>query len=1084
MNRCYLYILTLFILTCCKKEGTLFYNPSEKETGISFKNTLTETNKLNILDYLYFYNGGGVAVGDINNDNLPDIFFSGNQVKNKLYLNKGNLKFEDISTSAGIEGNSSWNTGAVMGDVNGDGLLDIYVCAVVGINQFTGHNELYINNGDNTFTESAKAYGLDFKSFSTSAAFLDYDLDGDLDIYLLNHAVHTQESYGKASLRENRNYATGDKLLRNDNGKFIDVSEEAGIFGGVNGYGLGIAVSDFNQDGFPDIYVSNDFHEDDYYYINNGNGTFSESLKSHFGHISRFSMGSDVADLNHDGLPDIISLDMLPDNESVLKASAGDENVQMLQMRTEKLGYHYQYTRNMLQLNNENGNYSEIALMSGIAATDWSWSALFADFNEDGEQDLFISNGIPKRPNDLDYIKYISNEQIRKKLNNSKLIDQNAIDMMPSGNYHNFIFEGSKKIYFKDQSGKWISKDTLISGATALADLDNDGDVDIVTNNINQPATLYINKTNTNGSYLKLKFKHPKPNSFAIGTKVFAYQKGSLQYKELYTARGFQASSEPFIHFGFPTNTPVDSLVIVWPDKTFQTLKNIEVNQTLIISPNEKRNSFDYNSLKNKQSKLFKKVKGNLGIDFKHEEDDYIDFLRQKLIPYQISDRGPATAIGDLNGDGKDDIFFGSSKFKPSQLYIQTDTGFINNTNKLIKKDSILETVVACIEDFNNDGANDIFAGNAGGDFYGKSKPLNDIIYFKNDSSFTKQTLNTLFENTSVIKPFDFDNDGYLDVFVGSHTVSYDFGAIPNSCLLKNEDGKFEVVKNDALQKVGMVTDAIWSDFNNDGTKDLIIVGEWMPPKFFSNNNGKFKEVFPSEEKLNGLWRSITEFDMDDDGDNDYLLGNWGTNSKFNASKKYPMRMYYADFDNNKRTETLIATEKNGAYYTLANFDELSEQLVSLMRKKFPNYKSFAEKKIDEVFDKNLLNLATLFEVHTLESGWLENINGKFKFHSFEQPLQTAPINTFIKHDFNNDNKEEVLAAGNYFGVKPFHGRFDAFPGALIINDTTTKLTPELGLNLSNKVVTKLNILNFNHQKYLLVTINNNSAELYLLKNN
>ena len=403
MNRCYLYIVTIFMIASCKKESELFMNPSEKETGINFTNTLTETNDLNILDYLYFYNGGGVAVGDINNDNLPDIFFSGNQVKNKLYLNKGNLKFEDISVAAGVEGNSTWNTGAVMGDVNGDGFLDIYVCAVVGINGFRGYNELYINNGDTTFTESAKEYGLDFESYSSSAAFLDYDLDGDLDIYLLNHAVHTQESFGKAALRNQRNYETGDKLLRNDNGKFTDVSEQANIFGGVNGYGLGIAISDFNQDGYPDIYVGNDFHEDDYYYLNNGDGTFTESLKKHFGHTSRFSMGN-ISDINNDQYPDIFVLDMLPEDEAVLKSSAGDENVQMLQMRTEKLGYHYQYTRNMLQLNNQDGNYTETALMSGIAATDWSWSALFADYNEDGEQDLFIANGIPKRPNNLDFI--------------------------------------------------------------------------------------------------------------------------------------------------------------------------------------------------------------------------------------------------------------------------------------------------------------------------------------------------------------------------------------------------------------------------------------------------------------------------------------------------------------------------------------------------------------------------------------------------------------------------------------------------------------------------------------------------------
>ena len=441
------------LFLACNKGDLLFKNPTSQETGLYFKNTITPTNSLNILDYLYYYNGGGVALGDINNDGLLDIFLSANQEKNKLFINKGNLQFEDITAKSNVSGNSSWNTGAVMGDVNGDGLLDIYVCAVVGVHGFYGYNELYINNGDETFTESAQQYQLDFDSYSSSAAFLDFDLDGDLDIYLLNHAIHTQESFGKADLRYKRNEQTGDRLLRNDGGTFTDVSESAGIFGGINGYGLGISVADFNQDGFPDIYVGNDFHEDDYYYINNRDGTFSDQLKEYFGHTSRFSMGNDVADINHDGLPDIISLDMLPEDEVVLKTSEGDDNIQIQKLRTQKYGYHYQFTRNMLYVNQQNSGYLETALLSRIAATDWSWSSLFADFNQDGEQDLFISNGISKRPNDLDFIKFVSNEQIQKKIDNTKLVDQKALQMMPSGEAHNYIFKGVKNLEFEDKSG-------------------------------------------------------------------------------------------------------------------------------------------------------------------------------------------------------------------------------------------------------------------------------------------------------------------------------------------------------------------------------------------------------------------------------------------------------------------------------------------------------------------------------------------------------------------------------------------------------------------------------------------------------
>ncbi|MCD6544059.1 MAG: VCBS repeat-containing protein, partial [Flavobacteriaceae bacterium] len=760
--------LTLVLLGCGPKEGELFKNPSSKSTGIDFTNKITEKNDLNILDYLYFYNGGGVALGDINNDGLLDIFFSGNQVKNKLYLNKGNLQFEDITETAGVSGNSTWNTGSVMGDINGDGLLDIYVCAVVGLNGFSGFNELYINNGDNTFTESAAKYGLDFDTFSSNVAFLDYDLDGDLDLYLLNHAVHTQESYGRSNIRNKRNFQTGDKLLRNDGEKFTDISEQAGIFGGANGYGLGISIADFNQDGYPDIFVGNDFHEDDYYYINNGDGTFSERLKEFFGHTSQASMGNDVADINHDGWPDIISLDMLPEDEKVLKSSEGDDDIQIQKLRIEHYGYHYQFTRNMLYINQQNGNYLETALLSGIAATDWSWSPLFADYNQDGEQDLFISNGIPKRPNDLDFIKFVSSEQIQKKIVNTKLVDQEAIELMPSGKVHNYIFKGRNDLFFEDKSGSWIVNDTLVSGATALGDLDNDGDIDLVINVLNNEAALYINKTNSKANYLKIKFDYPNPNHFGIGTKVFSYSDGKLQYKELYTVRGFQASSEPIIHFGYGNKDKIDSIKIIWPNKTYQLLKNIAVNQTLIISPKNTK-PFDYNSLQPKTEILFKRVKNNLGIDFKHDEDNYIDFNRQKLIPYQISDRGPATAIGDIDNDGKEDIFFGGSKHIASKIYIQKDSIFIENRIDAIAIDSIKEDVSAVIADFNNDGKNDLFLGSGGADFYNKMKPLLDSYYIQTDSTFVAAKIPDYFENASVIKANDIDNDGDLDLFVAAN---------------------------------------------------------------------------------------------------------------------------------------------------------------------------------------------------------------------------------------------------------------------------------------------------------------------------
>ncbi|AYN69209.1 hypothetical protein D1013_18360 [Euzebyella marina] len=1079
-----LSVIITSLFGCNSKEGELFVNPNPEETGLQFTNTLTESNDLNILEYLYFYNGGGVAVGDINNDNLPDVYFSGNQVKNKLFLNKGNLNFEDITESSGAQGSSDWNTGSVMGDINGDGLLDIYVCAVVGLQGLNGHNELYINNGpssngDITFTESSAKYGLDFDSFSSSAAFLDFDLDGDLDIYLLNHAVHTQESYGHADLREKRNFQTGDKLLRNDGDVFTDVSEEAGIYGGANGYGLGVSISDFNQDGWPDIYVGNDFHEDDYYYINNGDGTFTESLKKFFGHTSRFSMGNDVTDINNDGRPDILSLDMLPEDEKVLKSSQGDVQPQIMKLQTKDFGYHYQYSRNMMHLN-RGGHFSEIGLQSGLAATDWSWSALFADYDQDGQQDVFISTGIPKRPNDLDYINFVSSEQIKSKINNTNLMDRQALDSMPSGLTHNYVFKGGSNLDFTDKSGIWSKKDTLISGATAIGDFDNDGDIDLVVNNINQPATLYINKTDESSNHIKLRLTFNDKNPYGIGTKVYSYHKGNLQFKELYTVRGFQSSSEPLIHFGYGQEKKIDSLKIVWPDMTFQVLKDINVNQTLEIIPTETR-PFQYKSLNSEQPPLFTKLSNNLGIDFNHIEDNYSDFNRQKLIPYQFSDRGPATAIGDLNSDGKEDIFFGGSKHIASKIYIAKDSTYVERKFKSVAQDSIKEDVSAVIADFNNDGFNDLFIGSGGADFFNKLKPLLDSYYTGKDSVLAKNDLPEYYENASVTIAHDVDNDGDLDLFVGNQIVTNDFGKNPASYLLINENGQFTIKANSDLSNLGMVTDAVWDDFTGDGQKDLIVVGEWMQPTFFENNNGNLKKVsLPLENKINGLWQTIIPFDIDDDGDTDYLLGNWGTNSKFKAEAGSPMRIYYGDFDKNGQTETVTAIQKDGKYFPLEGLDGLSSQIVSL-RKKFLNYSSFAGKSIDEIFEKNVLEQTTLLEVQELRSGYLENKDGKFSFVPFANELQTSPITSFLSYDFDGDGRKDVLAAGNYFGVKPYHGRFDSFPGALIKNSETYVLGNELGLDFTQKAVRHLNIIRFNNEDYLLATINNDSAQVYKL---
>ncbi|MDI5893728.1 VCBS repeat-containing protein [Flavobacterium algoritolerans] len=1071
-------LASLLFIGCSKKEGQLFEKLSSEESNITFNNQLLESKNISILDYLYYYNGGGVALGDINNDGLVDIYFTSNQGKNKLYLNKGKNKFEDISVKAGVESQSDWNAGTVMADVNGDGYLDIYVCAVVGINGFEGQNELFINNKDNTFTESAAEYGLDLDNYSSSASFFDYDLDGDLDMYLLNHAVHSELSFGNAAIRNKRSYECGDKLFRNDNGKFVDVSEQAGIFGGANGYGLGLAVSDFNLDGYPDIYVGNDFHEDDYYYLNNGDGTFTESLKQYFGHTSRFSMGVDVADVNHDGFPDILSLDMLPEDEKVLKSSLGDDNTQMIKMRTEKLGYHYQYSRNTLQLNQAGGHFTETALLSGVAATDWSWSTLFGDYDQDGEQDIFVSNGIPKRPNDLDYVKYYSNDQIKSKISTTKLLDKEALKRMPKGNVTNYVFQGAADLQFKNRSSDWIENDSIISNGSGYADIDNDGDLDVITNNTNAIASLYINKTDTKSNYLKLKLRFTGKNTFGIGAKVISYSKGKKQFKELQTTRGFQSSSEPIVHFGYGKTTKIDSLVVIWPDKTYQTVKNIKTCQTLTVKANQNRKAFDYKKLHPGVLPIFKKVEAGLGIDFTHQENDFIDILSQKLIPYQRSDRGAATAVGDLNGDGKEDIFFGGSKGKKVSIYFQNASGFSKKGFAAIEKDSIFEDASVVIGDFNNDKTNDLYVASGGGE---NASNLQDRLYLNKNNQYINAVLPKLAQNASVVKTFDYDKDGDLDIFVGNNSYNNRFGSMPDCYLLNNNKGILTIVQNKTFEKIGMVTDAVFTDFDKDGKIDLIVVGEWMKPTFFANKNGKFTDVTATvfSEKSNGLWQSVLTFDIDHDGDEDYLVGNWGMNSKFKASQDFPMKMYYDDFDTNGSFETIVAIEKKGQYYTILGLDELAEQFSGMLKKKFNSYKSFAGKTLVEIFDPKMLEKGTLFEVHNLKSGYLRNDKGKFTFVPFSNKMQVAPITSFLKSNFDSDANEEVFAAGNYFGVSPYHSRFDGFSGALIKNDKTIFLGNQIGIDLTQKAVRHLDIVNFNGKKYMLITINNKKAELY-----
>lgn len=1082
MSKCNLgqaFIIFLSLsLIACEKPDHLFKKLDVKNAGIDFTNSIIPSKDFNIIDYPYFYNGGGVCIGDINNDNLPDIYFSLNQSENRLYLNKGNLKFEEITKQAGVAGENSWDTGSVMADVNGDGFLDIYVCAVVGLKNLRGHNELFINNGDNTFTEKSEAYGLDFEAFGSSAAFMDYDLDGDLDIYLLNHAVHTPESFGHSDLRNNRTYETGGKLLRNDGSKFVDVSEKAKIYGGINGYGLGVGVSDINLDGYPDIYVGNDFHEDDYLYINNHDGTFSELAKTSLTLTSKFSMGNDIADINHDGTPDIISLDMLPSDEQTLKRSVDEENIAILKMRTEQYGYNYQFPRNALQINLGNGKFEETSLMSHVASTDWSWSAIFSDFDLDGNQDLFVSNGILKRPNDLDYIKYVSSEQVVNVIGNTKLVDEKALGLMPDGKVQNNIFKGSGDYIFEDKSLTWLPSEKTCSTAAATGDLDNDGDLDIVINNVNDLPIIYLNELKNNSTYLKIKLRTNSTNRFGVGAKVYAYEGGIMQFKELYTVRGFQASSEPIVHFGFGKSQVIDSVRIIWPNGNSRLIDNIKANQTLEIVYTDSLDGL-YTAPAKKNQKLFGRVNPDLiGLNYEHQEDQYTDFDRIRLLPFQQSDRGPATAIGDVNNDGLEDVYFGGSKHIPGAFYLQSNGTFVKTNIPSILKDSVKEDVDAVIADFNLDGKSDLFIGTGGADFYNQSKPLLDSYYQANGSDYSLTEIDNYYGNASCVKTFDYDSDGDLDAFVGNQSVSKNYGQIPKSYLLNNHKGNLVPTGENVFDQLGMVTDATWTDYNKDGAMDLIVVGEWMEPKFLRNEKGKFVLEELLVHKLGGLWQSILPFDLEGDGVDEYVIGNWGLNSKFVATNDHPLRMYYGDFDNNGESETIVSIAKNGNYYPLDGFDLLASQIPDL-RKRYLTYKDFAGLTIDKIFTNRQLNSAQLFEVHELSTGYLKKENGKYVFYPLPLKLQVAPIIAQIAYDFDHDGIDELLLGGNYFGVQPFHGRLGSFGGCILKKDGKILNGTDMGLDLINSSVRQMNVINVKESKFLLITINDGKSQLY-----
>ena len=1039
-------IICVLIISSCKNEKQkLFAKLSEEETGIDFRNLLQEDHpEFNITTYPYFYNGGGVAIGDINGDGLPDICFTGNMVKNRLFLNKGNFHFEDITEKSGIASKEGWCTGVTMADVNGDGKLDIYICRSGLSNPFYRTNLLFINNGDLTFTEKAHEYGLDDVGYSTQASFFDYDKDGDLDMMLINQST-PEYSKGRIEYLQMRDQPADsiyqNKLFRNDNGHFTDVSKEAGIKSNKLSFSLGLSTADLNMDGWPDIYISNDFKEPDYYYINNKDGTFTEQLNKSFSHTSLYGMGIDAADYNNDALPDLVQLDMLPEGNHAQKMHMGADGFDQYNPLFQH-GMPYQYMKNSLQKNNGDGTFSEIGQLAGVSNTDWSWSSLFCDFDNDGRKDLFITNGYKRDNTDIQFIKYSMDQVAKLKSNNADLDVPDYISHMPSVTIDNYIYQNEGNDKFVNKIKEWGLDVKTLSNGAVYADLDNDGDMDLITSDIDGYAGVYRNNSETinKNNFLKIKLQGEAKNSLGFGAKVYVMTGGKIFYQEENPVRGYCSSVDPVLNFGLGKMTSIDSVWVVWNDNKKQLLKNVKTNQTIIFKQSEATEMWTLNNILHK--KYFSETPA--AIDFIHIENDFNDFSVQGLLPNYLSRSGPCMAMADVNKDGKLDIFVGGAKGQPGQLFIQkSDGSFINKPQPAFLKDAMSEDVSATFFDANGDGYPDLYVGSGGYEFALHDPLLQDRLYIndgKGNLIKKENALPVMLTSTGCVAAADINGDGYMDLFVGGRCVPGMYPTSPESKILLN-DGRGDFTDATAticpaIAHVGMVTDAIWIDVNKDGVKDLIIVGEWMSPKVFLNQKGKLIDAtsFYIKFAANGWWNKIYAADFDNDGDLDLVLCNQGLNNQFTTSEQKPMNLYYKDFDGNGSIDPFIFYFIGDTSYPAFSRDDIVQQVPSL-NKKYLYYTDFANASISTMLTKEQLDNANQLQVNNLETIYLENTGSGFTQKQLPVEAQYSPVYAITSADVNNDGNKDLILAGNNTWTRIKFSRYDANHAMLFLGD-------------------------------------------------